>query len=118
MRGWTSAVYGFYHVPIIRYVNERKCHVFKCLKCSVEVKRYQDTSDKNSSKALKNHAESCSGTEAVQAAMASGETPDAVRKKIRQANERNGTIPAMFDGLRKIGVAAYSAIQHTPNQTR
>ncbi|THV05844.1 hypothetical protein K435DRAFT_562725, partial [Dendrothele bispora CBS 962.96] len=78
-KGWYSPIYGFYKKPFVEYVEKRKVHTFACLFCKVKVRRYQDTTDKNSPSGLARHAKACIGEQEVKNAMESGKKPDEVR---------------------------------------
>ncbi|THU99291.1 hypothetical protein K435DRAFT_795071 [Dendrothele bispora CBS 962.96] len=62
MKSWIAPVYDFYDsIPDIKYINGRKCQVFTCSRtsCRKEIRRYQDTSDANATKSLRDHVQAC-----------------------------------------------------------
>ncbi|KAG2740022.1 hypothetical protein P692DRAFT_20638331, partial [Suillus brevipes Sb2] len=77
MKDWGSPIYAFFEpTPRIEYHDSRRCHVFKCAArgCNHSVRRYLDKKDAKSTGNMRKHVKSCWGEEALQAAMATGNT--------------------------------------------
>ncbi|KAL1684626.1 hypothetical protein GGG16DRAFT_67949 [Schizophyllum commune] len=121
---WTSPVYAFYEpVPEIEYVEQkgggtRTAFTFVCYNkgCSKRVRRYLDTSDKMSTSNLLNHALSCWGKPAVDAAKGAGSAKDA-RKSVATPLKRDGDIKLAFERKGQ-GKITYSTRQYTKTETR
>src|ERR1700688_671689 len=76
-KDWRSKVYAFFRPDVkITYIDDRKCHEFTCnaKNCKGKgknpriVRRFLDTKDKASTKALRVHAINCWGQENVDGA--------------------------------------------------
>jgi hypothetical protein len=80
------------------------------------VRRYLDTSDKNSSGSLHRHAKLCWGEENIARADEAKNIEEA-RRALKEAKLINGTITAVFERTGK-GKVTYSARQHTKSETR
>ncbi|KAJ7598014.1 hypothetical protein C8J56DRAFT_772457 [Mycena floridula] len=64
---WTSAIYGFFNEPTLRFNGEHPYHWFLCASKTC-TRRYLDTSDATSTGNLTQHACSCFGKDVVNAA--------------------------------------------------
>jgi hypothetical protein len=118
---WTSPVYGFFGpIPTIDYINDRRCHVFKCSGrgCKFTARRYLDTGDKASTGNLIRHVKACWGEDAWTAALACRNAEDA-RNLVIKPLAMNQSITAVFErkGNRK-GKVTYSHVQHTRAETK
>jgi hypothetical protein len=108
----------------ISYVDGRRSHVFTCSaqnckgkgKNPRQVRRYLDTKDKSSTKALCNHAIHCWGNEVVERSVEAKDIPSA-RAALKMAEMRDGSIMAVFNRTGKAKIS-YSHRQHTEAETR
>ncbi|THU76473.1 hypothetical protein K435DRAFT_824565 [Dendrothele bispora CBS 962.96] len=119
MKSWTAPVYAFYDpVPSIEYISGRKCQVFKCsgTACRKEIRRYQDKSDANATKGLRDHVQSCKCWGAAMLEGVKDLKGDDARKAAR-SYLKDGSITAAFKRLNK-GTVTYSHRQHTKMETR
>ncbi|KAF5340850.1 hypothetical protein D9758_016601 [Tetrapyrgos nigripes] len=118
MKTWTAPVYAFYDpIPTIEYINGRKCQVFKCsgTACHKEIRRYQDKSDANATKGLRDHIQSCKCWGAAVLENVKNLKGDEARKAAR-SYLKDGTITAAFQRVNK-GTVTYSHRQHTKTET-
>jgi hypothetical protein len=116
---WKSPVYAFYEpVPTVTYVNNRRCHEFKCAGrgCKYKSRRYLDTKDKASTGNLIKHAKSCWGDEAWNAANQCRNVMEA-RKMVTRPLVKSGSITAMFKRKGK-GKVTYSLRMHSKTETK
>lgn len=118
-RDWTSPIYAFFDPdPIIKEVDGRRVHEFKCLArgCKQTVRCYLDKKDARSTGNMRKHVRSCWGNEVLEAA---GQAKDAkeVRDKIVKSVLRDGSITAAFE-RKGNGKITYSHRQHTKTETR
>jgi len=80
------------------------------------VRRFLDKGDKASTSSLKCHAYACWGRDLVDKAKTAGGI-DNVRKGLKGAELRDGTITAVFERVGK-GMTTYSHTPHTRTETR
>jgi hypothetical protein len=116
---WTSPAYAFFKpVPVIDYVNGRRCNVFKCFGhgCKFTAHRFLDKGDKSSTGNLIRHPKACWGEDAWKAADAC-QNADEARKSVTKPQVLNGSITATFKRAGK-GIVTYSHTQHTREQTK
>ncbi|KIM66631.1 hypothetical protein SCLCIDRAFT_66772, partial [Scleroderma citrinum Foug A] len=112
---WTSPVYAFYlPTPSIKYVTERRCHVFKCLAkgCKHAVCRFLDTRDRGSTGNMRRHVRTCWG-EGVYNTILNADTLEEACAGVK-GHVRNGSIALVF-GRNKKG---YSHQPHTKFETK
>lgn len=112
-------------MPSIVTVEGRRVHEFNCTASSCKgrgrypriVRRYLDTSDRNSTGNLRKHARLCWGDETVLSADACG-NKNTVRDGLAKANKlKNGSIAVAFERKGK-GKITFSHRQHTNAETR
>jgi hypothetical protein len=118
-KDWKSPVYAFYQpIPDVTYVNDRRCHEFKCAArgCKFKSRRYLDTKDKSSTGNLIKHARSCWGEEAWIAANECKNAADA-RDLVTKPLNKSGSITTIFKRTGK-GKATYSNRVHTKTETK
>ncbi|KAE9407640.1 hypothetical protein BT96DRAFT_763042, partial [Gymnopus androsaceus JB14] len=94
---WTSPIYSFFKSDVtVGYEKGRKYHYFTCNACHCKgkggLRRYQDSSDKNSPGNLKKHAVNCFGQDTVDAAI-KGSTHLQQDSSIYAAFGRKGAAP-------------------------
>lgn len=119
MKGWTSPIYAFYEpTPTIAYVDNRRCHVFKCAArgCKYFNRRYLDTKDKASTGNLVRHVKTCWGDECWVAATAC-QTAQEARESVTEPYNLSGSITASFARKGK-GKVTYSHRPHTKTETK
>ncbi|KAF5342776.1 hypothetical protein D9758_017115 [Tetrapyrgos nigripes] len=96
-----------------KYINGRKCQVFKCSRtaCRKEIHQYQDKTDANATKGLRDHVQSgkCWGA-AVLESVKDLKGDDA--QKATQSYLKDGSITAAFKRVNK-GTVTYSHRQHS-----
>jgi hypothetical protein len=118
-------VYAFFHAEVaINYINNRCVHDFTCAAkhCKARgknprlVRRYLDTGDSKSTRALRRHAKACWGEENVAKADHAKDI-DAARDALKGAMLRDGSITAVFERTGK-GKVSYSHRQHLKAETR
>lgn len=119
MKEWVSPIYAFFY-PMPKIVEEdgRRAQVFKCSRrgCQTLIRRYLDTKDARSSSNLRKHACKCWGDEVVTASDQANNADDACTN-ILAPFLQNGSITTSFKNIKK-GKVTYSAMPHTPAQTR
>ena len=96
-KDWRSPVYAFYHpVPKITYIDERRCHEFKCAAggCKYIIRRYLDTKDKSSTGNMVKHAKKCWGDEWVAASQCQNAAE--ARLRVTKPTASSGSITASF----------------------
>ncbi len=123
---WLSPIYAFFEpMPSIVVVDGRRVHEFRCTagfckgrgKNSRIVRRYLDTSDRNSTGNLRKHARICWGDEVLQGAQACANL-DSAREGLRNAKkQRDGSLTAAFEWKGK-GKLTFSHRPHTKAETR
>jgi hypothetical protein len=114
---WNSPIYGFFKpTPEIKYVDNRRSHVFLCAAkgCSAGVRRFVDRDASTSN--LRKHAKKCWGEDTVKAAD-TAKSAQEVRDKIVSSILRNGSITATFERKGSANVT-YSHRQHTKTETK
>lgn len=106
-------------------IDGRRAHEFRCTATNCKgrgknpriVRRYLDTSDRNSTGNLRKHARLCWGDEILQGADACGDL-DSAREGLGKARKlKDGSITAAFERKGK-GKVTYSHRQHDKAQTR
>lgn len=118
-KDWKSPVYAFYEpVPEIEYINQRRCHAFKCMGISYKYtpRRFLDTKDKSSTGNLIKHVKNCWGNEVWAAASECRDASEAL-ESIVKLFARSGSIMATFKRKGK-GEVTYSHRQHTRTETK
>ena len=123
---WVSPIYAFFHpIPSIVDVDGRRVHEFRCSasnckgrgKNSRIVRRYLDTSDRNSTGNLRKHARQCWGDEILLGADTCGDI-DSTREALAKAKKlKDGSITTAFERKGK-GKVTFSHRQHDKTQTR
>ncbi|KAL1740724.1 hypothetical protein HDZ31DRAFT_46927, partial [Schizophyllum fasciatum] len=121
---WTSPIYAFFQpMPEVEYIEgkdgkTRTAHTFTCYNkgCTKRVRRYLDTSDRVSTSNLQNHAISCWGKAAVEAAKMRGSAKEA-RDSVTTPVKRDGDIKLAFERKGK-GKITYSTRPHTKTETK
>ena len=122
MKEWTAPVYAFFEpIPIIEYIDGRRCHTFRCLAkpCRMRertVRRYLDKGDANSTSNLRKHAKKCWGEDVVATADRAKNAED-VRGTALDGHLSAQTITAVFERQGK-GKIIYSHRQHTKTEAR
>jgi hypothetical protein len=121
-----SPIYAFFHpTPSIVTVDGRRVHEFRCTASNCKgrgknpriVRRYLDTSDRNSTGNLRKHARQCWGDEILQGADACGDL-DSAREGLDKAKKlKDGSITTAFERKGK-GKVTFSHRQHDKTQTR
>ena len=113
----------FKQTPSIKYIKDRRVHVFECAAtCCMGkgngrmVRRYLDTGDAKSTSNLRKHAKICWGEDAVAAA---DNTKDvrAACEALGKLNLVDGSITVAFERATKSKVT-YSHCQHTTTEAR
>jgi hypothetical protein len=106
-------------------VDGRRVHEFRCTASNCKgrgriprvVRRYLDTSDRNSTGNLRKHARQCWGDEILRGADACGDL-DTTREGLEKAQKKSdGSLTVAF-GWKGEGRVTYSHRQHTRSQTR
>jgi hypothetical protein len=118
MKDWNAPVYAFFPpVPDIEYVDQRWCHVFKCLArgCFHKIHRFLDKGDKTSTGNIRKHVRSCWG-ENVMKTICGAKDLAAARNGITEYTDK-GSITASFEQKGK-GKVTYWHRQHTRTKTR
>jgi hypothetical protein len=118
MRDWNSPVYAFFGpTPDIAYIDNRRCHIFKCLAkgCDHKVRRFLDKGDKASTGNMRKHIRSCWG-EDILSQVVEVKNIEAARDLIGN-HTKNGSITVSFKKKGK-GKVTYSHRQHTRAETR
>lgn len=123
---WVSPIYAFFQpTPSIETVDGRRVHEFECSASYCKgrgknpriVRRYLDTSDRNSTGNLRKHAQMCWGDGILSGADACGDRNSA-RKGLDKAKKlQDGSITTSFEREGK-GKLTFSHRQHTKVQTR
>ncbi|KAL1724711.1 hypothetical protein EV714DRAFT_222565 [Schizophyllum commune] len=121
---WTSPIYAFYKpVPEVEHVEMRDgrvriAHTFTCYNkgCTKRIRRFLDTSDRMSTSNLRDHAISCWGKSAVDAARDRGTAKDA-RDQVTTPLKRDSDIKLALERKGK-GKITYSMRAHTNTETR
>jgi hypothetical protein len=114
---WIAPIYAFFKpMPLIEYVDGRRCHAFQCLakhckQKSRSIRRYLDTGDAKSTGNLRKHAKKCWGDEIV-ALADKAKTAKDVRKTTVKGTLNPQSITAAFERNGK-GKVTYSYRQHT-----
>jgi hypothetical protein len=126
IKDWISPIYAFFQpTPTITTVDGRRVHEFRCTASNCKgrgkdpriVRRYLDTSDRNSTGNLRKHARMCWGDEILRGADACHDLGTA-REGIKKAKKQiDGSIIAAFERTGK-GKITYSHRQHDKTQTR
>jgi len=121
-----SPIYAFFRpTPSIETVDGRRVHEFECSASHCKghgknpriVRRYLDTSDRNSTGNLRKHARVCWGEEILSGADACGDH-DIARKGLDKAKKlQDRSITTSFERQGK-GKLTFSHRQHTKIQTR
>jgi len=123
---WVSPIYAFFQrTPSIVNVDGRRVHEFKCTASNCKgcgknpriVRRYLDTSDRNSTGNLRKHARLCWGDEILGSADACGDLESARQGLDHAKMLKDGSITAAFERKGK-GKVMYSHCQHNKAQTR
>lgn len=123
---WVSPVYAFFErTPSIVTVDGRRVHEFTCTASNCKgrsrnprtVRRYLDTTDRNSTGNLRKHARLCWGIEILQDADACGDLESARKGVLNAKKQKDGSITASFERMGK-GKITYSHRQHDKPQTR
>ena len=71
MKDWLAPIYAFFcSIPVVKYVEGCRCHVFQCAAKSCRyksrgVRRYLDKSDVKSTGNMRKNARKCCGDETV-----------------------------------------------------
>lgn len=121
-----SPIYAFFQpIPSIVTVDRRRVHEFQCAASNCKgrgknpriVRRYLDTSDRNSTGNLRKHARLCWGDEILRGADDCGDLKSTREGLDRAKKLRDGSITAIFQRNGK-GKVTYSHRQHTKAQTR
>jgi hypothetical protein len=121
---WTSPIYAFFGaIPDVTYINDRQVHEFRCSAkaCKAKgangriVRRYLDTTDRNSTSNLKRHAIVCWGAETVGKALDAKVGIEEARALLEGL--KDGSVTAAFERKGK-GKVSYSHRQHTKAETR
>jgi hypothetical protein len=118
-KDWKSPIYAFYEsVPEIHYINNRRCHEFKCAarRCKYKARRYLDTKDKASTGNLIKHVRSCWGEEAWIAASDCKDANEA-RQSVTKPMAKTGSITTTFKRIGK-GKVTYSHRMHMKTETK
>jgi hypothetical protein len=123
---WLSPIYAFFQpTPSIATVDGRRVHEFKCSAVNCKgrgknpriVRRYLDTSDRNSTGNLRKHARLCWGEDILLGADACGDI-DTTREALGKAKKlKDGSITTAFERKGK-GKVTFSHRQHDKPQTR
>ena len=123
LKKWTSPVYVFFKkIPQIEYRSGHRCHVFSCATGSCKghnsrnIIQFLDKGDANSTSNLLQHARTCWGTDAVEAATATKDL-EAAREVLGTTKLQDGSILAEFQRLSKDKVT-YQHTQHTTSEAR
>lgn len=106
-------------------VDGRRVHEFRCTASNCKgrgknpriIRRYLDTSDRNSTGNLRKHARVCWGDEILRGADACADLDGAQYGLDRAKRQKDGTITAAFERNGK-GKVSYSHRQHDKTQTR
>jgi hypothetical protein len=126
---WNSPIYAFFEPrPKISVVKGRRCHEFVCTASVCKgngserrvVRRFLDTSDKNSTSNMRKHARHCWGDDIVKKADEAKEelTLDTMRESLAEAKKsQDGSITAFFDRKGKAKVK-YMIRQFTYQEAR
>ncbi|KIM56446.1 hypothetical protein SCLCIDRAFT_1146699, partial [Scleroderma citrinum Foug A] len=118
MKEWSSPIYTFFSpTPHIQYMNDRCCHVFKCLAkgCRHHVQHFLDTSDKSSTSNMWKHVKSCWGDNILSTILDAKDLVAACCEV--QGHIGNASITMAFErkGREKV---TYSHRQHSKSETR
>lgn len=123
---WVSPIYAFFHpTPYIVSVDGRRVHEFKCSATNCKgrgknprvVRRYLDTSDRNSTGNLRKHARQCWGEEILLGADSCGDIAS-TREALSKAKKlKDGSITTSFERKGK-GKVTFSHRQHDKTETR
>jgi hypothetical protein len=123
---WVAPIYAFFQpTPSIETVDGRRLHEFRCFATHCKgrgkdprtVRRYLDTSDRNSTGNLRKHARLCWGDEILRDADACRDLESAREGLARARKLKDGTITAAFERKGK-GKVTFSHRQHDRAQTR
>jgi hypothetical protein len=126
LKDWVSPIYAFFDpTPSVVAVDGRRVHEFRCTAASCKgrgknpkiVRRYLDTSDRNSTGNLRKHARICWGDDVVHGADACADIGSARKALDNATKRRDGSITAAFERKGK-GKRTYSHRQHTKAETR
>lgn len=116
---WTAPIYAFFRpVPIVEYVDGRRCHTFLCaaINCkSRGVRRFLDKGDANSTSNMRKHAKRCWGVEVIK----SGDNAinaNNLRETTVEGILQPKLITAAFERQGK--KVTYSYRQHTKTESR
>jgi hypothetical protein len=125
-KNWVSPIYAFFQpTPSAITVDGCRIHEFKCTATHCKgrgrnarlIRRYLDTSDRNSTGSLRKHAWLCWGEEVLQGADACGDV-NSTRQALSKAKIlKNGSITTAFERKGK-GQLTFSHRQHEKPQTR
>jgi hypothetical protein len=118
MKDWNTPVYAFFSpIPDIEYVDQCRCHVFKCLArgCPHKIHRFLDKGDKTSTGNMSKHVQSCWG-ENVMKTICSAKNLAVACNEITEYTDK-GSITASFEQKGK-GKVTYRHRQHTCAETR
>jgi hypothetical protein len=117
---WTAPIYAFFRpVPIVEYVEGRRCHSFQCTAKSCKsrgVRRYLDKGDANSTSNMRKHAKRCWGAETVLSAD-NAKNANVVRETTIKGLLDPQTITAAFERQGK-DMVTFSHRQHTKTEAR
>ena len=120
-KDWKSPIYALYElIPEIIYVDNRRCHEFKCATqgCKYKSRHYLDTKDRSSTGNLIKHAKSCWGHEAWDAANQCKNATEARDEVMNHlVKSHSWAITAMFKWKGK-GKVTYSHRMHTKVETK
>ena len=117
MRDWNSPVYAFFGpMPDIVYVDNWRCHIFKCLVkgCDHKVWHFLDKGNKVLTGNMCKHIRLCWG-EDILSQVVEVKNIEAVRDLIRN-HTKNGSITVSFK-IKGKGKVTYSHRQHTHAET-
>jgi len=125
---WVSPIYAFFQrKPAIVTIDGRRVHEFQCTASNCKgrgrnpriVRRYLDTSDRNSTGNLRKHVRQCWGDEILRDADNCGDLESTRNGLSRAGREIDGSITAAFERIGKgKGKVTYSHRQHDKTQTR
>ncbi|KAF6744788.1 hypothetical protein DFP72DRAFT_757427, partial [Ephemerocybe angulata] len=125
---WTSGIYGFFDPePKLEFIDGRVCHVFTCANpmCKArtsggnhQTRRYQDTTDMNSTGNLCTHINNCWGGAALHHAKEAKDSAE-VREMLGKTGGVYTEESIVLAFARKgKGIVTYSTKPHTKAETR
>jgi len=121
-----SPIYAFFHpTPPIVKVDDCRVHEFQCSATNCKghgknpriVRRYLDTSNRNSTGNLRKHARQCWGDDVLLGADTCGDIATAREALSRATKLKDGSITTAFERKEK-GKVTFSHHQHNTTQTR